>query len=496
MFHAGVIRWVSGADIGRPHSCGRLFILPSGRVILNPAAFNADEASAPPPFSLPSPRLVCEALKGATYIFKCDFKSYYYQIPLPEPAAAAFRFWLMDGTTPRAAECTRLPMGWRPSAAVADAVSRHIAGVSADEIWSDPVRAARGFLCYIDDTATPSPDAAEEFRRRAAGAGVEIKTEEEFSGGAVCRYLGMDFHTALLAFRVSPSLADKLRVAGRELSRPLAERERMRVAGMLVAFLERCGSCLAVGFDVWNVLLPRGHHRGSPREGGVPAGEALQRIIANGTGWRRVVTPRRVIYGASDASTSGWGWVWLEDTPRWGGGRWSRTPNIHINYLEAIAVLRAIRHAPRDAELRLHIDNLVVATWVTRGTSRMKFACRLICRLERLAVEKGCRILAQYVPSAQNIADGLSRGDAAPSSLSLPPWQVGFPRRVLGWCRPVEEDPPEERTARAGARGESDAGQVSEEDAERFIDDHDEVFDEEGDDAEARSPGGWFGQWR
>lgn len=479
LFEAGVLRWVSPSDAEAPHTCGVLFVLATGRVIINPAAFNDAPASAPPRFALPSPRFICEALSGATYLYKCDFKSYFFQIRLPEPAARAFRVWLREGGVARPAECTRVPMGWRSSTAAADCVTRYIAGVDADEEWTDPARAARGFITYIDDAITPCRVAAEGFRQRAAAAGVELKLEEEHTNGDPCRFVGLEFGPG---FRVSPTLAEKLRVACDGIHDAMSDSQRRRLAGLLVAFLERCGTCLAAGWVVFDYALPQVPLRGSPREGGGLARESLQRLINDGASWRRVVAPARIVYGASDASSQGWGWVWCGSPPRWGGGRWRGDQSLHINLLEMVAVLRAIRQAPNDCELRLHVDNQVVVTWITRGTSRVRLACSLICRVEALLREKGCRLLAQYIPSGDNIADGISRGSVAPLSFSLPSWQVTYPRRVLGWCCPTGV-----LDTGTGTRGGPEAawggGETEESEEEKLManDPHKEVSDGEED---------------
>ena len=107
-FDTGIARWVPDDELGAPHSCGSAFILPTGRLILHPARLNDDPISNPPDFRLPSPRLVAEVLDGATWVYKADAKSFFYQIPLPPAAWAAFRFWLTTGADGiRAAELTR-----------------------------------------------------------------------------------------------------------------------------------------------------------------------------------------------------------------------------------------------------------------------------------------------------------------------------------------------------------------------------------------------------
>lgn len=435
MFETGVVRWVPDSDVEAPHWCGRAFVLREGRLIYHPRIFNEHPASSPPPMELPGPRFVCEALRGCAYLFQADLKSWYYQVRLPPRAAAAFRLWVWDQARWRAAEISRLPMGWRASAAAADAVTRAMAGVPATQRWRFPPDRGDVTITYIDDIATGSRAAAERFRAGAARAGAEIKCQVEITSGTTI-FLGLQLAVPGGAFRVSPRLVEKLRRAGSLLCSSMTDAQRRRVVGLCVAVLERSGMCLAAGCEVWDFVLPGRQEGVPPRRGAALAASAIAAISGAATAWRHVVAPTAVCYGASDASTSGWGWVWCESpTPRWGRGQWrAAASQPHINYLEAIGVLRAVRQAPANTELRIFVDNLVVATWVTKGSSRTRLGCQLIKRIESSLIAKGCRLLAQFIPSGANIADGLSRGAPAPLSFSLPPWQATYPRRVLGWA--------------------------------------------------------------
>ena len=451
MFDAGVLRWVDTAAPSAPHHCGRAFARPDGRVIFHPAHFNENPASAPPPLALPSPRLVCEALHEATFVFIADLKSWYYQVPIPATARAAFRWWVRDGSTWRQAELTRLAMGWRGSAAAADSATRAIAGVPAHQQWDSPD--GIDSIVYIDDVACTSRAAAERFRRGVSRAGVELKSESETTSGLVL-FIGIQLRIPGGMFRVAPRLLGKLQRAARRF-RPLSsDSARRRLAGLCVAVLERAGMCLATGREVWDLTLPGRQEGVPPRGGEALASSALKAILRDAALWRSVVAPTAVCYGASDASNLGWGWIWRDSpAPRWGQGNW-RAP-LHINFLEAIALLRAVRQAPPASELRIYCDNEVVVRWVSKGTSRVKFACTLILRIERVLIEKGCRLLAQYIPSHLNIADGLSRGDASPASFTLPPWQVSYPRRVLGWAAPQTSPRPACEDVREASESDS-----------------------------------------
>lgn len=445
LFAAGIAKFTNFCANGEPHACGRIFPVAGGRVIYHPVVVNELPWSAPVTFHLPSPRFVCEAVADANFLAVSDFRGWYHQLRTPPPAERAFCFWVRLPDRWQQAAITRLAMGWRASCAAADAVTRAIAGVGPDERWDGPGPARP--IVYIDDVLLPSQAEAERFRAAARAAGAEVKSVLAAGPGDSLRFIGIDLTPGEAGlrcrFRASSALADKLCHAGQRLGEALSARDARRLVGFLVAFLERSGMCLAAGRPIMDQVLPGRLGGAPPRGEAASTTSALRAILADGARWRRVVNTRRAVYGMSDASSQGWGWLWNDlPNPRWGRGSWSDRSSAHVNFLEAFAVLRAIRQAPRGVELRLFCDNKVVVAWVERGCSRIPFACRLLLRMEKELIQRGCRLLAQYVPSAQNVADGLSRGERAPSSFSFPPWQVSYPRRVLGWCAPADDAQP------------------------------------------------------
>lgn len=435
--HPLLVAGVLGRSSQHRHECGAVFVLESGRFIFHPRSLNT--RTSPPPLSLPSPRFVCEMVANCTILTKFDFASWFYQVPIPPFARPSFSFQASraDGGWTRL-EMQVLPMGWAASCATADAATRCIAGVPESETW-DRTGFADDVTCYVDDVLARTPGAALRFRVAAARAGAILKTDCECSNGIV-KYIGILIRVPGGQFRPSAELTNKTRSAIERLcdpaSPPPSADEWLRAAGLTVALLERRGTCLAAGQVLFSRLPPRGQGRAAGLAGRRLAGSAAEAAVqlASPGGWRRVVRPSSTCVGASDASLGGWGWVWLTPVPRWGGGRWRSTAS--INLLELIGVLRAVRRAPPDCRLLLWVDNLCTLHWINRGTSRLRLACNVILAIQSHLWRTGSTLEAAYIPSQDNIADGMSRGSKAPASLHLPPWPGAWNRRVLGWSAP------------------------------------------------------------
>lgn len=425
-----------------PHECGDAFMLADGRFIFHPPVANS--LTPTPPLVLPSPRFVATMMVGATVAIKSDFKSFFFQLTLPPVALSAFRFVAAgdDGEAIRFA-MARTPMGWSASPAGADSVARFLADVPLGSRWEDPATADG--VVYIDDILFRCRRKADAFKARVAAAGGELKFFTATLWGVVS-YIGIELAIPGGAFRPSRSLAAKARTAVeaaesggvRGLSVP-------QIVGIIVAFIERAGVALANAsafIDLtrrWDASdMPGGRIPWSPRL----ASEAdWLRALASDTAWRTVVSPPNIVFGASDASSSGWGWVWYtHPTPSWGGGTFDSS-SLHINHLELVSVLRAVRNAPPHSQLRLWVDNRCVVEWIRKGLSRTRFASSLLVKIEALLHSQGSTLVAAFIPTSSNPADSLSRGGATPSDWPLPPWTEVWQRRVLGWSVPSPAPP-------------------------------------------------------
>jgi len=119
----------------------------------------------------------------------------------------------------------------------------------------------------------------------------------------------------------------------------------------------------------------------------------------------------------TDASEHGWGakvvqpHVCFRET----GGTWTLSESkLHINELEIMAFgagLQALAEANNFINLRLltYIDNLTAQSYLKRRGGRKPYLARKMRAIVLWAEERGLVLDGEYIPSEENIADGLSR---------------------------------------------------------------------------------------
>ena len=139
---------------------------------------------------------------------------------------------------------------------------------------------------------------------------------------------------------------------------------------------------------------------------------------------RSLMVPPARLTIFSDASSTGWGAV-CNRTPI--GGVWSTSERLlHINVLELLAAQFAVRSFHRQVQtrpllIRLLIDNTTTVSYINRmGGTHSQLLSDIACSLWRWCTEKQITLQAEYLPSAENPADGPSRGAIMDSS----DWQL------------------------------------------------------------------------
>ena len=244
--------------------------------------------------------------------------------------------------------------------------------------------------------------------------------------GETATFIGLEFRIGSPTItRPSSRLVGKWRDAVARARGGRDEYAARELAGLTVAVVERAALPLAVAGELTR-----------PRTGALSRAEeadatAVEARLAGG-GWSRVVQPPGTCRMTSDASLRGWGVVLARDdgTTRAWAGQFDGGDEA-INILELRAVAHAVALAPPDVEIRIDVDSSVAVGWITRGTAPTRIARALLLRIDAELVRKGATLLAQWIPSSRNAADGLSCG-AASEEWMPPPWHHNGQRRVLG----------------------------------------------------------------
>jgi hypothetical protein len=141
---------------------------------------------------------------------------------------------------------------------------------------------------------------------------------------------------------------------------------------------------------------------------------------------KRTPKAKKVLTLFSDASEKGWGALVVDDGGSVIGSygqRWTaKEATRHINVLEAEALLLAVeKFAPSMAdvkELVVRVDNTSVMFSTAKGSSRSEDLVPWIAKVSAALKKPDVPVTIGYVKSAENPADGLSRGAAGPGPVS------------------------------------------------------------------------------
>eukprot|EP01060_Flectonema_neradi_P020546 TRINITY_DN2805_c0_g1_i5.p1 TRINITY_DN2805_c0_g1~~TRINITY_DN2805_c0_g1_i5.p1 ORF type:complete len:934 (+),score=21.11 TRINITY_DN2805_c0_g1_i5:197-2803(+) len=191
--------WFSGAFTVPKKQAGHLrFILSC--VTIN-AAVRADVQK--PPCSLPSYSEMITTIMPNGYIMEYDFRSFFFQFPLPPECRNYFSFRVPGGIF----RMTRLPMGFSLAPQVAQALSRKLG-----EEASKGLRVS--FVPWIDNLVftAPKPETLREvdirFRRLCKRYNVVIG---EFTPPVrKASFLGLEVDLSMKCYRLSPSWVQKV----------------------------------------------------------------------------------------------------------------------------------------------------------------------------------------------------------------------------------------------------------------------------------------------
>ncbi|MEL7079583.1 MAG: reverse transcriptase domain-containing protein, partial [Cyanobacteria bacterium J06582_2] len=122
----------------------------------------------------------------------------------------------------------------------------------------------------------------------------------------------------------------------------------------------------------------------------------------------------------TDASTTGWGGYWGNQTAQ---GTWSFLfQRFHINLLEMMAVLLVLKHLkpPKNSHIRLIMDNMTTVACIRRGGSRSAVLNQVFTAIVKLQLKRNWTLSANHLAGVRNVlADALSRASVQQTEWSL-----------------------------------------------------------------------------
>ena len=353
-----------------------------------------------------------------------DFRTGFYQIPIPRDARHLFRF--VDATG-KWWQLTRLPMGHCCSVELMQTLGAAAAGhpeyVTSSfvpfgvrcDMWVDNIRFV-GPRQHVRRAMATLTETARQYN-------ITWKPEDSFDESTSYDFIGVRYDHLQGTVVPTKKLLDKLNAFSFDETITAGDLERL--VGRLIHASAIAGTYMG---DYWFPLkytrrIVNGLNRGTRH---INSSICLPPSVRTGLAeWilavqatrhmSRVIGPAR--YTAFvDASTSGWGGVIIDERTNVItvlGAKWPPGENLHINVLEAKALALTAAALPAGAargRIRMIVDNTTVQAVARKGICLANLAINehVVTSLKHLRA-LGADFTVEWVRSADNPADAPSR---------------------------------------------------------------------------------------
>ncbi|KAF5214758.1 hypothetical protein ECC02_012608 [Trypanosoma cruzi] len=351
-----------------------------------------------------------------------DLKASFFQVSLPRETRHLFRCRVEDGTL---VELTRLPMGYKASPEILQIITSAIAGVTTvvHRLWAAPPLVR--IDVWIDNIRISGSNSdfklwEAQVLRNADSCHASMGEERE-SGATHYTFLGVQFDHTHRAVSLSEKFVRSVCAMPAFNSLTIAEMEVMASRFLYTAAI--LGTRLCDYYFFIKAVRRRlsALNRGIVQEtspanlppSAVGLGERLRHIIENNR--KRIINPTEKASAAiiTDASLHGWGAVFLPDSGdvKIAGGKWKRRPFL-IMQAEARAVRLALSafSAILPSTMDVWVDNTSLQGAANKGSSKSHAMTWELQRIYEFLDSRGIQATFGYVRSAENPADGISRG--------------------------------------------------------------------------------------
>ncbi|PWU88485.1 hypothetical protein C4B63_72g112 [Trypanosoma cruzi] len=351
-----------------------------------------------------------------------DLKASFFQVSLPRETRHLFRCHVEDGTL---VELTRLPMGYKASPEILQIITSAIEGLTTvvRPLWAaSPMVRIDVWIDNIRITGSKSDVISWEAQvlRNADSCHASMGEERE-SGATQYTFLGVQFDHTHRAVSLSDKFVRSVRAMPALNSLTIAEMEIMASRFLYAAAI--LGTRLCDYYFFIKAVRRRlsALNRGivletSPANlppSAVGLGERLRHTIANNR--KRNIKPTEKASAAiiTDASLHGWGAVFIPDSGdvKIAGEKWERKPFL-IMQAEARAVRLALSafSAILPSTMDVWVDNTSLQGAANKGSSKSHALTWELQRIYEFLDSRGIQAKFAYVRSAENPADGISRG--------------------------------------------------------------------------------------
>jgi len=357
-----------------------------------------------------------------------DLKAAYYQFEVPESARDLYRFQDMSGNV---YECVCLSMGISPAVEYAQLITSALIGkhhVARPLFRHDPnlrvdvfVDGARTVALKKDLDILKSHNEnllqkADEFNVKLKDSVIIISTQNEFIGG--------DWHFTDKTISVTEKNREK--ILSMKLTKQNEELDPFELEKLVGRLLHATGLlqinlCKYYWVLKWMAKLMNKLNRGINARVRLPPS-----VFYSLFDWQQeCVQTHKIICRAktnvsgtvfSDASTTGWGAVFISEENRLFivGGKWMNTAftNCDIAYLEAEAARRAVMCLQKfiaNSHFNLFIDNSSIVYAIGKGYSRNLSINSCLGSLYEVCDRLDSTVSVKWISTKENIADPISR---------------------------------------------------------------------------------------
>lgn len=380
-----------------------------------------DAFMRPPPTHLPNVKEILNTFKDAEVIRTLDLRHMFHQVRISNE----LRSWFTLCVGSRSMQWNALPMGFKWSCFVAQAISSFCAAGSVALQWAEIPRVLRcgrvDVIVFYDniiaggtrrDVEAYWPSLLSNIR----ALGGRIKEQFRSADGLPVDVLGLALLPGKpsLAWHLLDKFVDKVRSVGTWWTlKEMPIKNAARLLGWIVwgrYALQKALHDLVPFFRFLAAEVGRDGWRGktNPLTWRALEPKVLDICAAGWQSFRRTVSE---VVCFTDAHLTGYGWV--------GGNplvvhsrRFTREFQPRdMFFLEAVAAKWCVRAmAQPDRKIFLFTDNKALTFAVQKGITACPRTAVVLEEMQRMLDEVGCQVAPIWIPTALNPADELSRG--------------------------------------------------------------------------------------
>eukprot|EP00760_Papus_ankaliazontas_P020021 PhM_4_TR18093/c1_g1_i2/m.49220 len=410
---------------GRGHTLSHMFKVPKrekARLIVDCRVVN-DQLPQPPHMPLPDLHELIDRMVSSPYIAQLDARSYFFQFALSGGAENVFGVALGNKRGSfQHFTLQVLPMGFKYAPLIAQTTSNFLlenaGGPAESAAWLD------NFLFFgCEDDVKRSVDA---FKVVCDQVALELKPEED--GGDDVTALGMRFRAGS-SVTLSGENKDAMWEAWKALQVECTPRKIYRVFGTALWALYAVNRTPLCHHETLVSLVAESAptNRLSWDDRCIPSPQLLGKLkeaveAALNGGWSapKIAKPPPVAVW-SDASLRALGWVFHGNTAESWASLEAEGESIFLR--ELLAMVMGARAASKFGTPVLFGDNTAAVHAILKGYSRNKKANVLLRKMA-----PSCPVLVTWVPTAQQRADPLTRGQDRPAPSITNTFMTAWPR--------------------------------------------------------------------